>query len=289
MSADVDDRPDDGEVAQAAERAQWERARLVREQQAAEAQQRAEDRAGAAVPASADGTSKRFGLIAALVAVAFIVVVVVMLVAIRHRSNEQPSWVAELGLDTGSTAAGQAPQRLGTPGSGSAPATGGAPTSSTSLPVSRRSRSTRRRRSTRRVTTSTTSTARSRALEGWLLTHPQPDRVAEIYQQGSAPYADLVDQLTQLKNAHQTLHVENYRIVGVTVDSRPSPDRVNLRYADTYTDAVTIADGTGAVVSRAPYDGRARLWTLTLQRGDDGRWRVAATAFVQYGAVVPPG
>ena len=41
------------------------------------------------------------------------------------------------------------------------------------------------------------------------------------------------------------------------------------------------------VVSAAPYDGRARLWSLTLVRGRDNRWRVRANSFVGYGNVVP--
>jgi hypothetical protein len=73
----------------------------------------------------------------------------------------------------------------------------------------------------------------------------------------------------------------------VTEDGRPSADEVELRYADTYTDRLTL-DASGAVIAHQPYDGRARLWTLTLQRGDDHRWRVSATAFVSFGDVVPP-
>jgi hypothetical protein len=285
----MDGQPDDVDPAHAAERAQWETARHVREQHDAEARERAEERTAAEMPSPPPRSSRRLAAVAVVVAVGFIAAVGVMLVAIRHRSNEQPSWVAQLGLDTGSTAPGPAPARLGTPGpestSDQAPAD---PSISTSVPGSAAAAP---GEAPAIVTTGDDFDHVYRqieTLEGWLLTHPQPDRVGDIYQPGSPPYTDLVSQLTQLQAAHQTLQVENYRIVGVTLDSRPSPDRVNLRYADTYADAVTIADGTGAVVDRAPYDGRARLWTLTLQRGDDGRWRVAGTAFVQYGDVVPP-
>jgi hypothetical protein len=287
----MDGRPDDVDPAHAAERAQWETARHVREQHDAEARERAEERTAAEMPSPPPRSSRRLAAVAVVVAVGFIAAVGVMLVAIRHRSNEQPSWVAQLGLDTGSTAPGPgpAPARLGTPGpestSDQPPAD---PSISTSVPGSA---AVAPGEAPAIVTTGDDFDHVYRqieTLEGWLLTHPQPDRVGDIYQPGSPPYTDLVSQLTQLQAAHQTLQVENYRIVGVTLDGRPSPDRVNLRYADTYTDAVTIADGTGAVVDRAPYDGRARLWTLTLQRGDDGRWRVAGTAFVQYGDVVPP-
>jgi hypothetical protein len=58
-----------------------------------------------------------------------------------------------------------------------------------------------------------------------------------------------------------------------------------VHYADTYHDRIQrAADGT--VVSTDPYDGRARLWSLTLDRGTDSRWRVAATSFLGYGDVV---
>ena len=230
-----------------------------------------------------DRTSKRLALVAVAVAVVFVLAVGVMLVVIRRHSNEQPAWVAQLGLDTGATTPDQPPTRLGAPAPGATTepsAAGSAPPSTAAADDA--------------PTIDTTGDdfdhvyRQIETLEGWLLTHPQPDRVADIYQPGTAPYTDLVGQLTQLRDAHQTLHVEDYRIIGVTVDHRPAADRVELRYADTFSDAVTTAAGSGVVISRAPYDGRARLWTLTLQRGDDGHWRVAATAFVQYGDVVPP-
>jgi hypothetical protein len=233
-------------------------------------------------------SSRRLAVIAAMVTVVFLAAVGLMLVAIRHRSTVQPAWVAELGLDTTATTPGPAPPRLGTPES---PLTTDSsvpdPSASITAPDEAASPS---NEAPSIITTGDDFDQIYRqieTLEGWLLTHPQPDRVADIYQPGSVPYIGLVSQLTQLEAAHQALHVEHYRIVGVTVDGRPFPDRVNLRYADTYTDAVTTAASTGAVVSRAPYDGRARLWTLTLQRGDDGRWRVADTAFLQYGEVPP--
>jgi hypothetical protein len=284
----MDGQPDDVDPVDAADRAQWDRARRVHEQHETEAEERATSRAGVEAVDLPARSSRRLAVIAAVVTVVFLVAVGVMLLAIRHRSTVQPAWVAELGLDTTASAPGPAPHRLGTPESplttdSSAPD----PSASTTAPDEAASPS---NEAPTIVTTGDDFDQIYRqieTLEGWLLTHPRPDRVGEIYQPGSVPYTDLVSQLTQLEAAHQTLHVENYRIVGVTVDSRPTPERVNLRYADTYTDAVTTAAGTGAVVSRAPYDGRARLWTLTLQRGDDGRWRVAGTTFLQYGDVPP--
>ncbi len=281
----MDGQPDDADPVHAAERAQWERAGRVRKQHEAEALERAEVRASAAPTAEPERTSRRLAWLAVVVVVVFLAAVGVMLVAIRHGFNQQPAWVAQLGLNTAGTTPGPAPARLGTPASGAPEAlTATDPSASTTIgdPGVALSGDA--------PTIDTTGDdfdhiyRQIETLEGWLLTHPQPDQVAQIYQPGSSPYNDLVSQLSQLQAAHQTLQVENYRIVGVTVDSRPAAGRVNLRYADTYTDAVTLG-GLGDVVGRAPYDGRARLWTLTLQRGDDGRWRVADTAFVQYGDV----
>jgi len=282
----MDGQPDEVDPAEAADRAQWERARQVREAREAQEHQRSEGRAIGEVPAPAPpaGASKRWAVVAVAVAAVFVLAAGVMVVVIRRHSDQQPAWVAQLGLDTGVTNADRPPARLGTPEPGDTADSSVAGSAVPSSPPA----------ADDAPTIDTTGEnfdhvyRQIETLEGWLLTDPQPDRVAEIYQPGTAPYADLVTQLTQLRDAHETLHVENYRIIGVTVDSRPAPDRVELRYADTFTDAVTTAAGSGAVVSRVPYDGRARLWTLTLQRGDDGHWRVAATAFVRYGDVVPP-
>jgi len=280
----MDGQPDDVDPAEAAERAQWERALRVRQEHDDELQRQADARIAAEPPPPPERSSRRVAAIALALALVFVVAAGVMLVVVRHRSNQQPAWVAQLGLDKSGSGSADAPSRLGTPGSGTTPVDpGGTDPGGTDLPATAGPTD-----APDIVTTGEDFDHVYRqieTLEGWLLIHPDPSRVADIYQPGTAPYDDLVSQLTQLRSAHQTLHVENYRIVGVTVDQRPAPDQVVLRYADTYTDAVTVAETTGAVVSRAPYDGRARLWTLTLHRGDDGRWRVAATAFVQYGDV----
>jgi hypothetical protein len=276
-----------GDRVPVAERAQWERARKVREAHDAEERDRQAGRqadAAAADAAAVDSASKGLRVIAVVVALLFVGVVALMLVVIRQRSNEQPAWVAQLGLEKGVSSGEAAPSRL------SSVTTDGS-TASTSAPASTVSTGGSAAVPPAIVTTGEDFDQVWRqieVLEGWLLTHPDSNRVTDIYVSGTKPYDDLTSLLHQLRSDHQTLEVEGYRILGVTVDGRPSADRVELRYADTYTDRVTVDATTGAVVSREPYDGRARLWTLSLQRGADGRWRLLDTAFVSFGDVVPP-
>ena len=114
----MDGQPDDADPVHAAERAQWERAGRVRKQHEAEALERAEVRASAAPTAEPERTSRRLAWLAVVVVVVFLAAVGVMLVAIRHGFNQQPAWVAQLGLNTAGTTPGPAPARLGTPASG---------------------------------------------------------------------------------------------------------------------------------------------------------------------------
>jgi hypothetical protein len=218
----------------------------------------------------------------------------VMLVAIRHRSAEEPAWVADLGLNGSAGSSGDtvpALDRLGSsdPSSGG-PSNSGPSTTSGSIPTSPGAAS-----SSSDSPPVIDATGEDFAhvweqievLESWLLQHPTSPLASDIYETGTPPYDDLVKLLKELTDKGQTARVDGYRILGVTVDGRLSPDRVDLRYADTYRDRFTF-DATGTVVGHTPSDGRARLWTLTLHRGEDGRWRVVATAFVTYGDVVTP-
>jgi hypothetical protein len=284
----------DRRVSDQADRAQWEQASRVRAQREAEAAARAEvvspstpDDGDAGPGRPAGRRRRRTVVLAVAVAGVFLLAVAVMLVAIRHRSDEQPSWVAQLGLDepggaTPTDASGV--DRFG-PGPVT-PVTGGSGASTSTTTTGRAAEAT-----PPLINTSGEDFdqvwRQIEVLESWLLEHPQPALAADIYVKGSAPYDDLVGQLTDLQSKGQSGRVDDYQILGVTVDSRPSTDEVHLRYADTYTDRLTL-DGQGAVIAHQPYDGRARLWTLTLQRGDDHRWRVSATAFVSFGDVVAP-
>ena len=276
-----------------AERAQWEQAARVQAQREAEARARAERDVDLAATDAVGPRSKRTLVVALAVGALFLLAVGVMLVAIRHRSAQEPAWVAGLGLNGADDGGGDdvaAPDRLGpTEGAASEPST---PTTDVDGSSVAPGRSIDGASEGRPIIDATGEDFdriwhQIEVLESWLLEHPQPASAAEIYQVGSAPYADLVGQLTDLQSKGQHGRVDGYQILGVTVDARPSPDRVDLRYADTYTDRLTL-DASGMVVADVPYDGRARLWTLTLERGPDGRWRVTATAFVKFGDVVAP-
>ena len=261
----------------------------MRARREAEARAQAERDVDLVEPAPAGPRSKRALVVAIGVGAVFLVAVGVMLVAIRHRSAEDPSWVTGLGLN-GSAGTGDgslsAPDRFGSTAGDSA-------TTSTSETGATTATTSGGAGSGQAPVIDATGEDFDRiwrqieVLESWLLEHPQPSVASDIYQVGTPPYEDLVKQLTDLQAKNQTGRVDGYQILGVTVDARPTPDRVDLRYADTYTDRLTL-DADGTVVDRLPYDGRTRLWTLTLERGADHRWRVTATAFVQFGDVVPP-
>ena len=268
-----------------------------------QAQRAAEAEASARVVSSPDGDgdgdatprgarrSTRTVVVAVVVVGVCLAAVTVMLVAIRHRSAEQPEWVAELGLDGSSgdgspgTAGAAEVDRFGSGGEATASTT--PPDGATSTTLGAGAESSRPPLINTSGEDFDQVWRQIEVLESWLLEHPQTALAADIYVRGTAPYDDLVGQLSDLQAKGQSGKVEGYQILGVTVDSRPGPDQVELRYADTYTDRLTL-DAGGAVIARQPYDGRARLWTLTLQRGEDRRWRVSATSFVSFGDVVPP-
>ena len=270
-----DDQPRDPE------QAQWERARQVLEER--EEAERARVAQANPVPAPPARSSRRGFFVGLVIALVVALATAAVIVVIRHRSAEEPAWVRQLGLDAPSTVPGTAPDRFGSTGPGSStdpsPAT---PSSSVTGGDSS---------SARQPEIDTTGEdfdhiwRQIEVLEDWLLLHPDVRPVTEIYIAGTDPYRQLVALLTQLRRAHHTLDVQGYRIVGVQVQARPSGSEVVLRYADTYRDRVE-RDARGRVVSSAPYDGRARLWSLTLERGRDNRWRVKATSFLGYGAVV---
>ena len=272
-----DDRPADPE------RAQWERARQVlQEREDAERARSAQAQAALVPPPRSSRRGLFVGLSITLV-VALGAAVVIALV--RHDSSSEPAWVRQLGLDTPSSVAGAAPQRFGASDDTEGPA--GASTTSPDL-------GTIDDTARQRPQIDTTGEdfdhiwRQIEVLEDWLLLHPDPAPVREIYVPGTDPYRQLVALLVQLRRDRHTLDVKGYRIVGVQVQARPAGDRVVLRYADTYRDRVE-RDQRGRVVSSAPYDGRSRLWSLTLVRGRDSRWRVQATSFLGYGSIVPAG
>jgi hypothetical protein len=261
------------------ERAQWDQARKARERQEAEAQRRIDERVAAAAPARPEARSHRGRWIGAVAAVTALVVIAGVVVVVHQRSSQAPTWVRQLGLDQPHPASGRAPDRLGAPGPASAPATV-ADTGTIDVTAAPR------------PDIDTTGEDFDRiwrqieVLEDWLLLHPDPKAVSEIYVAGTDPSDQLVTLLTQLQQDGQTIDVKGYRIVGVTVESRPSSNVVVLRYADTYSDRVQL-DHQGHVVSDSPYDGKARFWSLTLKRGSDSRWRVDATSFIGFGDQVP--
>jgi hypothetical protein len=260
----MDDEPRD------AEQAQWDRARKVRQEREDRERARAEQAEAAVAPALP--RSSRRGLVVGL-SIALVVALGTagVLATIRHRSGQEPAWVRQLGLVSPSSASGTAPDRFGDAGT-----TTGAAGSADAGAIDDTS--------ARRPDIDTTGEdfdhiwRQIELLEDWLLLHPDPRSVGAIYEPGTDASNQLVALLTQLRREHHTLDVQEL--------SRPSGGVVVVRYADIYRNRVEL-DQQDRVVSAAPSDGRARLWSLTLVRGRDNRWRVRANAFVAYGNVVP--
>jgi hypothetical protein len=114
----------------------------------------------------------------------------------------------------------------------------------------------------------------AQVLEGWLLRHPHAELVDQIYLPGTSTYDEVHDFIADLQTDGHAEVVENYRIVEIAVVERPAPDRVVLRYTDTYDYRDLIDAATNAVLDHELSDGQARAWTLVLQRNVDGRWQV---------------
>ena len=269
----MDDEPHD------AEQAQWEQARKVRQEREDHERARRAELAEAVVAPPPPRTSRRGLVVGLSIALVVALGTAGVLAEIRHRSGQEPEWVRQLGLASPSSVAGTAPDRFGDAGT----ATGAAGSTDTGAIDDT---------SARRPDIDTTGEdfdhiwRQIELLEDWLLLHPDPGSVGAIYAPGTAASRQLVALLTQLRREHHTLDVQDYRILGVQVESRPSGGVVVVRYADTYRNRVEL-DPRDRVVSAAPYDGRARLWTLTLVRGRDNRWRVRDNTFIGYGKVVP--
>jgi hypothetical protein len=114
----------------------------------------------------------------------------------------------------------------------------------------------------------------AQVLEGWLLRHPHAELVDQIYLPGTSTYDEVHDFIGDLQaNGHAEV-VENYRIVDIAVVERPAPDRVVLRYTDTYDSRDLVDAATNAVLDHEVSDGQARAWALVLRRSVDGRWQV---------------
>jgi hypothetical protein len=116
----------------------------------------------------------------------------------------------------------------------------------------------------------------AQVLEGWLLRHPDPNLVAQIYVPGTPTYDEVHGYIDELARNGRAVVVERYRIVDVSLVERRTPDEVELRYTDTYASRQLIDARSGAVLSRDASDGGERAWSLVLRRGTDGRWRVAS-------------
>ena len=116
----------------------------------------------------------------------------------------------------------------------------------------------------------------AQVLEGWLLRHPRPDLVEQIYTPGTETYAEVHTFIEDLAVNGRILVVEDYRIGDIELVARPSADEVELRYTDTYAYRDLVDGVTNAVLEHDASDGQARAWTLILRRASQGPWRVTS-------------
>ncbi|WP_208029728.1 hypothetical protein [Rhabdothermincola sediminis] len=279
------------------EAAAWERARQRLAQKEAERQRLQEARQHAEQQTLAEQaarhrrqTRRRIAAgAAALVVVAAAVAVVLRSTA--REPGDRAGWLQSLGFDESPGDAGPdpdstTPDRLGGVGGAAGSQPGVTGSSPPSVPTRLDAPD------PPRIDTSGDDFERiwrqAQLYEGWLVRHPDPTLAAEIYVTGTPTTERVVELLTQLQREGWRIEVHGYRILGVTLDERPAPDTVILRYADTYTGRDVVDRATGAVIEREDYDGRARLWRLEMRRGDDGRWRAADIQFLRFGDVAAP-
>lgn len=279
------------------EAAAWERARQRLAQKEAERQRRHEARQQAEQQTRAEQAARHRRQIRRRVAAGAVALVVVAvgvglgLRAAGRESGDRASWLQSLGFDesaggAGSDPASAVPDRLGgvSGAAGSLPGVTGSSPSSVPTRLDAPDPP--------RIDTSGDDFERiwrqAQLYEGWLVRHPDPALATEIYVAGTPTTERVVELLTQLQREGWRIEVRGYRILGVTLDDRPAPDIVVLRYADTYTGRDVVDRATGAVIEREDYDGRARLWRLEMRRGEDGRWRAADIQFLQFGDVAAP-
>jgi hypothetical protein len=116
----------------------------------------------------------------------------------------------------------------------------------------------------------------AQVLEGWLLRHPRPELVEQIYTPGTETYDEVHSYIQDLLANGRVLVVEKYRIVDIDVVARPAPDEVELRYTDTYEYRDLVDGSTDEVLEHEVSDGQARAWRLVLQRSPQGPWRVTS-------------
>lgn len=275
-----------------AEAAAWERARQRRAQEQAAKERQREQRRRLEEEAAAERAARRrrelrrnVGVIAGALAVVGAAITFAVWPSTRA-TDEEPEWLQALGLDEprdGSRSEPGEPERLGAvdvPPPASQP---GGVASSTSVPARLDAAE------PPRIDTTGEDFERiwrqAQLYEGWLLRHPDPALASQIYVDGTPTAQRVIDLLGQLQRDGLKIEVHGYRILGLTVDERPSSDTVILRYADTYTGRDVIDLATGAVREHEDYDGRARLWRLEMRRGGDGRWRAVDIQFVRFGDV----
>ncbi|MEJ5254619.1 MAG: hypothetical protein WHS89_04655 [Acidimicrobiales bacterium] len=274
------------------EAAAWERARTRRAQEQAARQSRRDrwKRLEDEVAAERSGRRRReLRRNVAIVVGALIAVGVALGFAIwpsTRARDEDPEWLRVLGLNEpvdGSPAESEAPERLGTVGVPPAASNLDEPGPGTSVPARLDAAE------PPRIDTTGEDFERiwrqAQLYEGWLLRHPDPALASQIYVEGTPTAQRVVDLLGQLQRDGLKIEVHGYRILGVTVDERPGPDAVILRYADTYTGRDVIDLASGVVREHEDYDGRARLWRLEMRRGGDGRWLAMDIEFLRFGDV----
>jgi hypothetical protein len=279
------------------EAAAWERARQRLAQQEAERQRLQEARQHAEQQMLAEQAARhrrqaRRRLAAAAVAIVVVAAAVgVLLRSTAREPGDQAGWLQSLGFDESAGDAGPdptstTPDRLGGVGGAAGSQPGGTGSSPSSVPTRLDAPE------PPRIDTSGDDFERiwrqAQLYEGWLVRHPDPALATEIYVAGTPTTERVVELLTQLQREGWRIEVHGYRILGVTLDERPGPDIVILRYADTYTGRDVVDRATGAVIEREDYDGRARLWRLEMRRGEDGRWRAADIQFLRFGDVAAP-
>jgi hypothetical protein len=116
----------------------------------------------------------------------------------------------------------------------------------------------------------------AQVLEGWLLRHPRPELVEDIYVPDTPTYAEVRGFIDDLARNGRAVVVERYRILAVELVDRPADDEVELRYSDTYDFRELIDVQTNHVIDHQSSDGQPRMWSLVLRRSADGEWRATS-------------
>lgn len=105
----------------------------------------------------------------------------------------------------------------------------------------------------------------------WLSVHPEPDRVSDVYREGSPGWERLHRALTDLQqNGYHTDGATPGSITETRLLERPGPD-IAIVYAVIDNPPYDVVDVAGNVIEHAEGDP-LRSYAFELRRQADGRW-----------------